>query len=1104
VRPDNHVSELFARRRPATLILAALALLSLFFVTRQPVLAACGSPTVVSTEAELEAAIIDFNSQAGPCSYTIELDADITLSTNLSAIDNTNAGVELTLDGAGFTIDGDRIVGRILEVDQDTSVTLLDVTLQNSDGFGVFTNGDLTIRGSTVRDNVFDPGILHAAGSLLVADSALVNNFAGIISFGDTLTVVNSTIANSSNIGVLAFSSATVTLTNVTVAGNDNGLVAEDDATMTVDNSLIAHNEDADCQEFANGSVTFRHSLLERTDSEACGLPAANPDANGNIVGEQALLAPLGAYGGPTQTIPQLSLTGSVTLASPGIDSGSNALAVDETAAPLTFDQRGAGFPRIVNSTVDMGAVEGPVDIVCPAFPISVATEAELTTAIVCYNALTTPGVYTIILGADIALNLSTTVIDNDTAGVSLVIDGDNRTLDGQDTPGVRPIFIAVDTTVTINDATLTGGNTTGISPNDGGAVYNRGTLTLNRVIIDANRTPDNGGGLYNDDGATVTLNNSVVSNNRAEAPNGDGGGINNEGSMEIIASAIVNNQTFGDSGVLGGGIFNEGVMTITGSLIDGNSITIEEEEAFGAGILNEANLTIRDSTISNNTVQGEEKVYGGGIASYADYFAVVDEGYGSQLTIINSTISGNTATAEFLVYGGGLYVVDYRFGDCCAPNGIVPVTIINSTLSDNAVVVTNAQAGTFGGGGAYFVATETTASTLQVTIDNSILANSTTRGVAGDDCVEIDTAFDSNYSLYEDTDLGACGLPAANPDGDGNIVGVDPVLGPLQNNGGPTETHLPLAGSPALDSGSNALALDPINPLTADQRGFTPRIVNGTVERGSVEVGAVAGFCPVDNAAVDTLRTDLIGVGMGSPTMGARSRKLTVPNYQDVDSLYGQLAAVDVGIMKYVRFLPQGSPTIQIHAPTSPAYRPSAVDWWGTDLPAVRSVIGRFFWGQKGNRAPRAFVLWPTYRTAESYANVLAPFDESSENHVYWDTAGGWIDTQTQVLSIPPTQAAGASITVNVAVVDVNKDARSVILTVEAGGVSETRVITVPNRKSSLNIETFTLAGVPAGTDEVTITLESPPPGEVYPFGGDSAAMIGAAVNYPCEIASP
>jgi hypothetical protein len=50
----------------------------------------------------------------------------------------------------------------------------------------------------------------------------------------------------------------------------------------------------------------------------------------------------------------------------------------------------------------------------------------------------------------------------------------------------------------------------------------------------------------------------------------------------------------------------------------------------------------------------------------------------------------------------------------------------------------------------------------------------------------------------------------------------------------------------------------------------------------------------------------------------------------------------------------------------------------------------------------------------------------------------------------------------------------------------------------------TITLAGVPAGTDAVTLTLESPTVSSAHPFGGDSAAMIGAAVNYPCEIAAP
>ena len=70
-----------------------------------------------------------------------------------------------------------------------------------------------------------------------------------------------------------------------------------------------------------------------------------------------------------------------------------------------------------------------------------------------------------------------------------------------------------------------------------------------------------------------------------------------------------------------------------------------------------------------------------------------------------------------------------------------------------------------------------------------------------------------------------------------GNIVGVaDPKLGPLGNYGGPTQTIPLLPGSPALDAGSNALAVDGSgNPLTTDQRGL-PRIFNGTVDIGAYE----------------------------------------------------------------------------------------------------------------------------------------------------------------------------------------------------------------------------------------------------------------------------
>ncbi len=258
------------------------------------------------------------------------------------------------------------------------------------------------------------------------------------------------------------------------------------------------------------------------------------------------------------------------------------------------------------------------------------------------------------------------------------------------------------------------------------------------------------------------------------------------------------------------------------------------------------------------------------------------------------------------------------------------------------------------------------------------------------------------------------------------------------------------------------------------------------------------ASFCPVDPNVGLAACTDLLGVGQGSPTKGIRTRKLVIPNYQDVASLYGQLASVESGgVMKYVRFRYPDDSKVQIHDPTSLGYRAFAVSWWGSDLDTgYKYVKGQFFWGAKGNKMPRAFVLWPTYNTTEEYANVFTMFDESIENHVAWET--GFNPTVTQTIAIPEIQANGAEVTVQIAVVDVNKDTRTVTLTVEAGGVSEARVLTVPNSRDLLNLEEFVLENVPAGTDEVTITLESPDQ------TGDSAAMIGAAVNYECELDVP
>jgi hypothetical protein len=269
-------------------------------------------------------------------------------------------------------------------------------------------------------------------------------------------------------------------------------------------------------------------------------------------------------------------------------------------------------------------------------------------------------------------------------------------------------------------------------------------------------------------------------------------------------------------------------------------------------------------------------------------------------------------------------------------------------------------------------------------------------------------------------------------------------------------------------------------------------------------------GFCPVDSRYVGTERTDLVGRGMGGPTKAFKQAKYTFSDADEMTALYGQLTAVDVGIMKYVRFF--DGTTTQINPPTSPAYRTWAVDWWGMELNPNRVIKGQFFTGKGAAKAPRGLVLWPTYGTGdELYANVLMTFDESFENHVYWDA--GWVPMQTQVIDIPETQLAGADITVKVALVDNQPDSRPVVMTVTPlpGGTPVELVMFGPNVpgkpsgwQNTLNLETILLENVPAGVNQIEIKLTSPnpfdPSYQTDRTGGDSVAMIGAAVNYYCE----
>jgi hypothetical protein len=138
------------------------------------------------------------------------------------------------------------------------------------------------------------------------------------------------------------------------------------------------------------------------------------------------------------------------------------------------------------------------------------------------------------------------------------------------------------------------------------------------------------------------------------------------------------------------------------------------------------------------------------------------------------------------------------------------------------------------------------------IALHNSIVANNTASSMPDCSTTGAPTVTAQN-SLVETGTIGdACLQNGAN-----NRTG-DPNLGPLQNNGGPTETHALLSGSIAINAGANALAVDPdSSPLTTDQRGAGfPRIIAGTVDMGAYEAESMTYnftgfFGAVDNPPV-------------------------------------------------------------------------------------------------------------------------------------------------------------------------------------------------------------------------------------------------------------
>lgn len=254
-----------------------------------------------------------------------------------------------------------------------------------------------------------------------------------------------------------------------------------------------------------------------------------------------------------------------------------------------------------------------------------------------------------------------------------------------------------------------------------------------------------------------------------------------------------------------GGGILNPATATLTIT----NSIVSDNRADDGGGIHNMGTLTLEGSTVCNNVAPAGAGIFNalGGALTVTDSTVCANTGSGpgggifnaGTLTVEDSTFSGNngfSSGGDSKSYGdvihneGGAANADIRSTTITA-NDVrsLPVTVFNGGTQDKLVLT------------------------------NTIVAGNSPTGVAE---AEVGSSFTS---------------------GGFNLIGGDPKLGALQDNGGPTKTHLPLAGSPALDKGKSQ------GTTPTDQRGVKrpqddPSVANA-INGGGSDIGAVEAKVP-------------------------------------------------------------------------------------------------------------------------------------------------------------------------------------------------------------------------------------------------------------------
>lgn len=761
----------------------------------------------------------------------------------------------LAVDGGGIKAQG------------NLTVLNCSVVGNNADfsGGGIWFNGDnLTISNSSINGNIANSSVggISAGGyNIVILDSSISGNEAvgqiGGISVGGNAYLSGCTISSNtawSSIGAIS-ACGTLNMTNCTLSGNtarfNSGVAIENGGTLQAVNCTIAFNDIG-----VENSGTF-YALNTLIAGNAKG--STNGDFLGtltsqgyNLIGNLTNTIVVGSTVGNIYGVnPELSYgqvqggltpTHALLPGSPAINAGTS------TGAP-NVDQRLVSRPQ--GPTVDIGAFEyryGPIVILGQPELILGLLGSNVVLQVAVegtppltyqwrFNGTNLPGAtdrdlvlnnlaqfqdgeYTLVIGNSSG-SVTSSIIRLPVLDTSLVV----YTTADSGAGSLRYALLAANAlgggTITFSNVAGTillqsplpkiehninivgpGQNTLAISGNDAVRVFEIGQTVYSCFISGLTITDgfvplhDAGAGIYN--AGYLTLSACTVTGNRSI---GDGGGIAVvDGFLQMTNVTLSGNFAVGSGGALygmpGGGIFGLAYIIADHCALVSN----HSADSTSALTIDSGNLIMMDTLVANN---------------YSDDGPALGLGSSSS-TLINCTIAGNSEWGG-IANNGTLNMTNCTLsGNYAKGNGGAlwswgSVTAVNCTIAYNLSQL--------GCGGVL--------NNGQFYARNTIIADNNVIPFQGSQASPSD--FNGLLNGFGFNLIGTLTNVTIYGDPPGNIYGLPPYLGPLQNNGGPTPTHALLTGSPAIDAGTGGAA-----PLT-DQRGVA-RPFGRAVDMGAFE----------------------------------------------------------------------------------------------------------------------------------------------------------------------------------------------------------------------------------------------------------------------------